>query len=211
MAIFDCHESRAFHPAERPRLSAITKHPKVTFAEYERQLRSMQFTVQSIQQAYLGTRERAVVVLEGWDTAGKGGIVRRLGWAMDPRSFKVYPVAAPLSHEVGAQFLTSLKCALIFLEQPKEILPTFGDCGVLDSTISACWSGRFPRGGQGHQARRSRATASRRSTRVSRRDCRTTKTRERDSCAFGAHICGPIRLRRSSASCATRRSCGKVA
>ena len=52
--------------------------------------------MQSIQQAYLGTRERAVIVLEGWDTAGKGGIVRRLGWALDPRSFKVYPIAAPL-------------------------------------------------------------------------------------------------------------------
>ena len=35
--------------------------------------------MQSIQQAYIGTRERAVVVLEGWDTAGKGGVIRRLG------------------------------------------------------------------------------------------------------------------------------------
>ena len=50
----------------------------------------MQSTVQAIQQAYLGTRERAVVVLEGWDTAGKGGVVRRLGWALDPRSFRVH-------------------------------------------------------------------------------------------------------------------------
>jgi AMP-polyphosphate phosphotransferase len=31
-------------------------------------------------------------VLEGWDTAGKGGVVRRLGWALDPRSFKVHPM-----------------------------------------------------------------------------------------------------------------------
>ena len=91
--------------AERPRLAAITEHPTVTFADYERELRSMQFTVQAIQQAYLGTRERAVVVLEGWDAAGKGGIVRRLGWAMDPRSFKVYPIAAPLSHEAGKHYL----------------------------------------------------------------------------------------------------------
>ena len=38
-------------------------------------------------------------MLEGWDTAGKGGIVRRLGWALDPRSFKVHPIAAPDEHE----------------------------------------------------------------------------------------------------------------
>ena len=35
----------------------------------------------------------------------KGGIVRRLGWALDPRSFKVYPIAAPLLHERGQHYL----------------------------------------------------------------------------------------------------------
>jgi len=60
-----------FIVSKRPRLGSITNHPKVEFADYERRLASMQTTIQSIQQAYLGTRERAVVVLEGWDTAGK--------------------------------------------------------------------------------------------------------------------------------------------
>ena len=114
--------------AERPRLAAITKHPKVGFAEYERELRSMQFTVQAIQQAYLGTRERAGVVLEGWDAAGKGGIVRRLGWAMDPRSFKVYPIAAPLSHEEGKHYL----------QRFWEKLPDPGQIVVFDRS----WYGR---------------------------------------------------------------------
>jgi polyphosphate kinase 2 (PPK2 family) len=41
-------------------------------------------------------------VLEGWDTAGKGGVVRRLGWALDPRSFKVHPISAPDQHERAA-------------------------------------------------------------------------------------------------------------
>jgi hypothetical protein len=44
-------------------------------------------------------------VLEGWDTAGKGGIVRRLGWALDPRSFKVHPIAAPDEHERAQHYL----------------------------------------------------------------------------------------------------------
>ena len=52
-----------------------------------------------MQQAYLGTTHRAVIVLEGWDTAGKGGVVRRLGWALDPRSFKVHAIAAPSERE----------------------------------------------------------------------------------------------------------------
>jgi polyphosphate kinase 2 (PPK2 family) len=77
-----------FIVSKRPHLGSIKNFPRVDFADYERRLASMQSSLQAIQQAYLGTRERAVVVLEGWDTAGKGGIVRRLGWALDPRSFK---------------------------------------------------------------------------------------------------------------------------
>ena len=56
--------------------------------------------MQSIQQAYLGTRERAVVVLEGWDIAGKRGIERRLGWALypKPRSRRMKRLVDPSQH-----------------------------------------------------------------------------------------------------------------
>jgi AMP-polyphosphate phosphotransferase len=113
---------------QRPSLAKITKHPTIGFANYERRLESMQSVMQSIQQAYLGTTERAVVVLEGWDTAGKGGIVRRLGWALDPRSFKVYPIAAPLSHERGRHYL----------QRFWEKLPDPGQIVVFDRS----WYGR---------------------------------------------------------------------
>jgi polyphosphate kinase 2 (PPK2 family) len=75
------------------------------FADYERTLASLQNVLQHIQQAYLSTSERAIIVLEGWDTAGKGGIVRRLGWALDPRSFKVNPIASPDEHERAQHYL----------------------------------------------------------------------------------------------------------
>ena len=99
-------KAKHFIVAERPQLAAITKHPKVASAEYERQLSSMQFTMQAIQQAYLGTRERAVVVLEGWDAAGKGGIrpAARLGYG-STKLRKSYPIAAPLSHEESKHYL----------------------------------------------------------------------------------------------------------
>ncbi len=89
----------------RPRLTEISEFPKMDFADYERRLTSLQGVLQLIQQAYLGTPERAILVLEGWDTAGKGGIVRRLGWALDPRSFKVHPIAAPDEHERAQHYL----------------------------------------------------------------------------------------------------------
>ena len=121
-------KTKDFIVTGRPRLAAITKHPKVDFADYERRLQSMQSTMQAIQQAYLGTRERAVVVLEGWDTAGKGGIVRRLGWALDPRSFKVYPIGAPLPQEQGRHYL----------QRFWERLPVPGQIVVFDRS----WYGR---------------------------------------------------------------------
>jgi AMP-polyphosphate phosphotransferase len=89
----------------RPHLARMKQHPKMEFADYERRLHSLQAELQRIQQAYLGTTERALVVLEGWDTAGKGGIVRRLGWALDPRSFKVHPIAAPDERERAQHYL----------------------------------------------------------------------------------------------------------
>ena len=121
-------KAKDFIVTGRPQLAAITKHPKVDFADYERRLQSMQSTMQAIQQTYLGTRERAVVVLEGWDTAGKGGIVRRLGWALDPRSFKVYPIAAPLPQEQGRHYL----------QRFWERLPAPGQIVVFDRS----WYGR---------------------------------------------------------------------
>ncbi len=121
-------KARDFIVVRRPVLAKIAKHPVTGFDNYERRLDSMQAVIQSIQQAYLGSRERAVVVLEGWDTAGKGGIVRRLGWALDPRSFKVYPIAAPLSHERGRHYL----------QRFWEKLPDPGQIVVFDRS----WYGR---------------------------------------------------------------------
>jgi len=94
-----------FVVTKRPRLAEVTEHPKMEFADYERRLTSLQSVLQLVQQAYLGTSERALLVLEGWDTAGKGGVIRRLGWALDPRSFKVYPIAAPDEHERAQHYL----------------------------------------------------------------------------------------------------------
>jgi polyphosphate kinase 2 (PPK2 family) len=96
---------RRFIVKRRPRLAKLTDYPELDFAEYERRLASLQGVLQLIQQAYLGSSERALIVLEGWDTAGKGGVVRRLGWALDPRSFKVHPVSAPDEHERAEHYL----------------------------------------------------------------------------------------------------------
>ena len=98
-------KAKEFIVPKRLNLDSVSKFPEVGLTEYEEELKPLQRTLQSIQQAYLGTPERAVIVLEGWDAAGKGGVVRRLGWMLDPRSFKVHPIAAPSAQELAQHYL----------------------------------------------------------------------------------------------------------
>ena len=90
--------------------------------------RTQQQRLQRVQQAYLGTSRRAVIVLEFWDAAGKGGVVRRLGWALDPRSFKVHATSAP--NERDKQ--------LHYLQRFWERLPQHGQIVAFDRS----WYGR---------------------------------------------------------------------
>ena len=49
-------KAKDFIVVGRPSLAKITKHPSIVFANYEQRRDSMQSVMQSIQQAYLGTR-----------------------------------------------------------------------------------------------------------------------------------------------------------
>ena len=46
-----------------------------------------------------------MVVFEGWDASGKGGNIRRLTAAMDPRTYRVISVAAPTDEEKAHHYL----------------------------------------------------------------------------------------------------------
>lgn len=78
---------------------------KTETIDSERQLESLQSELELIQQAYLKTGDRAVIVLQGLDAAGKGGLIRRMGWAMDPRSFRVWPIKGPDEREKRQHYL----------------------------------------------------------------------------------------------------------
>ncbi len=48
---------------------------------------------------------RVVLVFEGWDAAGKGGVIRRLTHALDARDVTVVPIAAPSEEERRYHYL----------------------------------------------------------------------------------------------------------
>ena len=46
-----------------------------------------------------------VIAYEGWDAAGKGGNIKRLSSALDPRGCEVLPIASPTPDELHRQYL----------------------------------------------------------------------------------------------------------
>lgn len=59
----------------------------------------------AIQVAALRQRRAAVIVIEGYDASGKGGVIRELTYAMDPRGFRLHPIGAPTALEAFRPFM----------------------------------------------------------------------------------------------------------
>jgi len=97
-------------------------------ATYEKRLAALQLRLLQIQQAYLRQKRRGIVVLEGWDTAGKGGLIRRMTVKLDPRQARVWPIGAPTPEEQGRHYLRRFWLRL----------PEPGTIGVFDRS----WYGR---------------------------------------------------------------------
>jgi AMP-polyphosphate phosphotransferase len=95
---------------------------------YRSALRDLQRSLTAIQQTFLFSGDKAVIVFEGWDAAGKGGTIRRMSAALDPRSFKVWPIGAPRAYYLNRHYL------LRFMDR----LPPKGAISVFDRS----WYGR---------------------------------------------------------------------
>ena len=50
-------------------------------------------------------KKRTIIVFEGWDSAGKGGIIRRMCVGWEPLYYQVYPIGAPTAEEKDRHFL----------------------------------------------------------------------------------------------------------
>ena len=73
--------------------------------KYGDELEALQERLERVQAAHITHRQRSVIMLEGWDAAGKGGIIQRLTAQLDPRYFEVWPIGAPTDEEKSRHFL----------------------------------------------------------------------------------------------------------
>jgi len=73
--------------------------------DFDKALEKLQKRLERIQVAHIVHGKRSVVMFEGWDAAGKGGIIKRATSLLDPRYFQVWPIGAPTEEEKGHHFL----------------------------------------------------------------------------------------------------------
>ena len=81
---------------ENPQDSA---QDKLTGKQYVRALRKLQEGFCAVQEWVKHTGQRIVLVFEGRDAAGKGGLIRALTERVSPRVFRVVALPAPSDRE----------------------------------------------------------------------------------------------------------------
>jgi polyphosphate kinase 2 (PPK2 family) len=74
-------------------------------SDYNDALRELQRRLERVQTAHIVYDKRSIVMLEGWDAAGKGGVIKRMTARFDPRFYHVWPIGAPTEEEKARHFL----------------------------------------------------------------------------------------------------------
>lgn len=96
--------------------------------DFDRDLHRLQQRLERVQVAHIIHDRRSVIAFEGWDAAGKGGIIKRMTAQLDPRYYQVWPIAAPSEEEKDHHFLWRFW----------KRLPAGRNIGIFDRT----WYGR---------------------------------------------------------------------
>ena len=90
-------------PARRPRTTAGDLKPmpqkKLKRKAYEAQLERLQHELVKLQEYVRLESLRVVVIFEGRDAAGKGGVIKRIADALNPRICRVVALGTPTTRE----------------------------------------------------------------------------------------------------------------
>lgn len=94
-----------FPLVKMPKLSEIALDPAIEESEYKEELDKLQNQLKELHNRLYRKKVPVVIVYEGWDAAGKGGNIKRITEALDPRGFEVHPIASPEPHEKARHYL----------------------------------------------------------------------------------------------------------
>ena len=119
----------AFPLIKMPKLRDVPLEGKTLDEEkYKKELKELQAKLGQLHNRLYRKRVPVIIAYEGWDAAGKGGNIKRLTGALDPRGFEVHPIASPEPHEKARHYLWRFWTRL-----PKD-----GHIAIFDRT----WYGR---------------------------------------------------------------------
>ena len=107
---------------KKSRGKADGKPEKMSGKEYEKKLEKLQVELCHLQEWVRETGARIVIVFEGRDTAGKGGLIRRLTERVSPRTFRVVALSAPTERERTK----------LYLQRYIEHFPAAGEIVIFD-------------------------------------------------------------------------------
>jgi polyphosphate:AMP phosphotransferase len=96
---------RSLRPTGLKRLRALPLDQGLSEKEYDALREKWLGRLSRTVRAALAAGRSIVFVFEGWDAAGKGGAIRRLTSAIDPRDYSVISVAKPTDEEKQAHYL----------------------------------------------------------------------------------------------------------
>jgi len=80
-------------------------HEKLSGKEYLKELRKLQTELCLLQEWVKETGQRIIIVFEGRDAAGKGGLIRALTEKVSPRVFQVVALPAPSDREKSQLYI----------------------------------------------------------------------------------------------------------
>jgi polyphosphate kinase 2 len=90
--------------------------------EYEKELQKLQVELCYLQDWVRETGARIIIVCEGRDTAGKGGLIKRLTERVSPRTFRIVALSAPSERDRTK----------LYLQRYVEHFPAGGEVVIFD-------------------------------------------------------------------------------
>ncbi len=86
-------------------LAGIDLGKKLTDEEYRKKKKDLQKRLAILHNKMYLKRVPVVLAFEGWDAGGKGGAIKRITQAIDPRGYEVVPTASPNDIEKAHHYL----------------------------------------------------------------------------------------------------------
>lgn len=111
-----------------PKLAQIPLDKSLEETEYREELERLQKKLGELHNRLYRKQVPLIIAYEGWDAAGKGGNIKRITGALDPRGFEVHPIASPEPGEKARHYLWRFWMRL----------PKTGHIAIFDRT----WYGR---------------------------------------------------------------------